>query len=268
MSNIANLFFGKVLEGIIETAKKKGGHILVNPISSSSLSYTEFLEELTMFNPVGVILLGDVLINNSTDYIEKLKLKYPVILCSWHYPNVSVPYVSIDLYRDIQRIIHYLIEHGKKSITFMTMDPSFPTMKYLLDGYKEALGKYDLTPNVIELPGNYWVDYNISYAVCLQLFQSSRIPDALVCVTDYIAASAIKAAKSLNLSVPEDCSIVGCDNTEIALVTEPGLTTIHLPRYQLGCLGMELMLKHLINPSAESTQTILESELVIRSSAF
>ena len=67
-----------------------------------------------------------------------------------------------------------------------------------------------------------------------ELVQRSNDITAVFCASDLMATGAMKAASDLGLSVPQDLSIVGFDDIDLASVTSPPLTTVSQPRYELG----------------------------------
>jgi DNA-binding LacI/PurR family transcriptional regulator len=89
---------------------------------------------------------------------------------------------------------------------------------------------------------------------------------ALFCFNDLVAVGALKACAELGRAVPEDIAIVGFDDIPLASLVTPALTTIHLPRYELGWLAGETVLRS-INGETSGTDTVLPVELVIRASA-
>ena len=76
-----------------------------------------------------------------------------------------------------------------------------------------------------------------------------------IAVSDIIAIGAIKEIKEKGLSVPKDMAVVGFDDTGIASMYDPPLTTVAQPRYDLGRVTMEIMLERIRNNEAESKES-------------
>ncbi|MER3469524.1 MAG: DNA-binding transcriptional regulator CytR, partial [Thermoflexus sp.] len=72
---------------------------------------------------------------------------------------------------------------------------------------------------------------------------SSRRPTAVFCYNDMTAIGALKAARAAGLRVPEDLSVVGFDDILFAAYTEPPLTTVAQPKYEMGRTAMGLLLR-------------------------
>ena len=81
-----------------------------------------------------------------------------------------------------------------------------------------------------------------------------------------MAMGAIRAAREAGIRVPEDLSIMGFDNLEIAEITFPPLTTIHQPKYELGKAAMELLLEMVSNPDRGPERRTIGVRVVERQS--
>jgi DNA-binding LacI/PurR family transcriptional regulator len=91
-------------------------------------------------------------------------------------------------------------------------------------------------------------------------------PTALICFNDTVAIGACKALREAGLSVPEDISVIGFDDIEMARYTQPALTTFAQPRYQIGRAAAEMMLT-LLSGGLPEAPLLLRGELRIRQSS-
>ncbi|MFU8770674.1 MAG: LacI family DNA-binding transcriptional regulator, partial [Desulfotignum sp.] len=90
-------------------------------------------------------------------------------------------------------------------------------------------------------------------------------PTAVFCSNDYLALGAMKGAREMGLKLPEDLSIAGFDDIEIASYVVPALTTIRQPAYEMGKLGAELLFQRMTTPD-KPVRRMLETELIVRDS--
>ncbi len=81
---------------------------------------------------------------------------------------------------------------------------------------------------------------------------------------DHLAIGAIKALKLKGYRIPEDISIIGFDNIPECKVIEPALTTIHVPRYYIGKIAAETLLKNIQTPSPYVVRTSVNPKLIKR----
>src|SRR5690606_35951656 len=96
----------------------------------------------------------------------------------------------------------------------------------------------------------------------------TRCPEitAIFCHNDLCAVGAVRACQELGRAVPDDVAVIGYDDILPAMLITPSLTTISVPRYELGRLAGEMILSQ-INGQLPTKETILPVELVIRASA-
>lgn len=100
--------------------------------------------------------------------------------------------------------------------------------------------------DVVESPYTFQ-DAADAFAVIMQ--RETR-PTAVICGNDILAIGALKQAKAMGLRVPEDISITGFDDIEIAEVTEPAITTVHVPHRQMGQVAAEILVRQLQSKAA------------------
>ncbi len=90
-------------------------------------------------------------------------------------------------------------------------------------------------------------------------------PSAIFCGNDLLAVDALLEAQRMGLRIPDDLSITGIDNSEMAQAINPGLTTVNLPTQDLGRMVAKSMLSA-ISGEVIAAQLLLPFELVIRGS--
>jgi LacI family transcriptional regulator len=96
----------------------------------------------------------------------------------------------------------------------------------------------------------------------------SRYPHltALFCFNDLVAVGAMKACEALGRRVPDDMAIIGFDDIPLASLVTPTLTTIHIPRYEIGWRAGEMLLAKIEGKPVQPL-TVLPVELALRASA-
>jgi LacI family transcriptional regulator len=167
----------------------------------------------------------------------------------------------------------HLLQKGHRRIGFICDSSGVDATVGRLNGYKKALAQYNVPfdPALTYFQGES-VSYD-GYLGAMSLMQLETPPTALFCYNDRMAMGAYRAARSLNLSIPQEVAIVGFDNQDlVAADLDPGLTTMALPHYEMGSWGIN----HLItlmnqdpsnqSPEVEPVQQLLECPLIERAS--
>ena len=176
-----------------------------------------------------------------------------------------------DYYDGVKKAVNYLALQGHKNIALI------PPVKYRTKGisgddfrvraYVEALESNRLSVNgdlVCTTTATVEAIYESVFNMMVN-FSAEERPSAFVVGNDYLAAQIIKYLDKLKLKVPGDVSIIGCDNTEIAPIISPALTTVDYSKTELARDYVDCMLDLIEGRSVEGKY--VEVRLVIRDSA-
>jgi LacI family transcriptional regulator len=101
-----------------------------------------------------------------------------------------------------------------------------------------------------------------------KLLEVSERPEAVFAANDLMAIGAMEVARNAGLSIPRDIAVVGYDDIPLAPHTSPPLTTMAIPKQELGRAAAQVVLEHLKNVGkARAVRRIFAADLVVRSSA-
>jgi LacI family transcriptional regulator len=140
----------------------------------------------------------------------------------------------------------YLIRQGHRRIGLINGEPWMDATTDRLTGYQQALASADIAfDSDLVLDGD-WLPES-GYVGLKALMALKRPPTAVFCGNDWMAAGAIEAARELGLSVPEDVSLIGYDDQVIAGYTNPPLTTVVLPNYEMGRKAAEVLIDRVVH---------------------
>ena len=210
----------------------------------------------------GLILIS--LMPTEIEADRLLSTGIPVVLVDAVHPRLS--YVAIDDVAGAELAVQHLLYLGHRRIGFVSDyigDPnSFNSSnRDRLSGYQIALSDSGLGIEPAYL-GHGERGAQSAKALARQLLSLKHPPTAIFAANDLKAIAVISAAEEMGLNVPEDVSVIGYDDVEIAEYVN--LTTIRQPLFNSGKSGIELLLHLIDNPQTKSRQTLLPIELVIR----
>jgi len=143
----------------------------------------------------------------------------------------------------------HLLAAGHRRIGYINGEPWQDAARERLKGYRTALATADL-PFAPELVREGDWSSGTGFEQTLSLMREANPPTAIFCANDLMALGAIEALKQIGLRVPDDVSVVGYDDQEIARHTHPPLTTVVLPNYDLGRWAVETLLQEEHNRAA------------------
>lgn len=260
--NIANPFYSLIIQGARDAAQRNGYTLLINEDAINDSTIENFLEMIRKIKPAGLIITNFV----SPVILNRLDTLIPVVQCCECNENLDIPFVTIDDVAAAKYAVDHLISLGRKRIAFLNGPLSYKYARNRLDGYYKALLKAGIPviPELVVQLGE--INYDMALSAAYQLLNSDNRPDAFFSSSDVYAAAAIKAAKRVGLSVPNDISVVGFDNIEISSMCTPSITTVNQPRYQMGLLSCDMLTERISDKNIPIRNMYLETELIVRES--
>lgn len=263
LPSIENPFYDNVVKGIKTSINSHNYEVLlyIGNITKNNLSH--FLDVVKMSNARGVISLSRKL---QTDIANEINKEFPFVQCTEYNKESDGVYVSINDYAAAKTATEYILGMNYKRIAFINGPLSFNYAQERLRGFEKAIEERGLV-----VPKNWKISlpeisYSLGYSAASQLLGTEDRPDAIFCAADVLAISVLKVAKRYNLRVPEDLGVVGFDNIEVASITNPGITTINQPSYQLGFTAGETIFEKINDPLSKPRSILLDTELIARDS--
>lgn len=260
---IGRWFFGQVLSGIESVLREAGYDVLLFALPDDD-AQDEFFERMPLKRRVdGVMMLTLAM---SADQDETLRqLGVPMVTVGD--PLAGIFGVGIDDAAAARTATQHLINLGHTRIAMIgggSGDSArFGAPRERDRGYREAMAEagLEVVPGFVA-DGDYTVDGGAT--AMAQLLALSEKPTAVFAQSDEMAAGAIKTMRRLGLSCPEDVSVVGFDDHEIADILD--LTTIRQPVQEQGRIAARHMLDVLNNGLDEHLRREVPTQLIVRSS--
>lgn len=257
-------FYTRIFLGTEFEARDSGFYILLTTVASD-YSENDPLPRFILDRSVdGVIIAGKVP-HILIDRIAKYKL--PLIFVDYVLDNEEYPVVLIDNIQGGILATNHLIENGHKNIAFIGGDIQHPSIYNRLMGYSRALENAGIKHNekYIHTTSPY-PDRQNGYDAAKTLFKKNKNITAVFACNDAMAIGAMHFLKDNGYSVPQDVSIIGFDDVEVDLLLDPPLTTIRVPKIDLGTEAFRLMMEVLKNKNTNGKKILVPVELIIRKS--
>lgn len=158
-----------------------------------------------------------------------------------------------------------LIRAGRKRIGMINGQDGIDASRDRLRGYRQALSSNDMPfdPDLVQ-PGNW--EPSTGYDGTRALMSLASPPDAIFCANDMMALGCYDALRELGLRIPQDVSVIGFDDREIAQFMRPALTTLILPHHEMGAIAAELLIDSTGGLERRHNQMKVECPLVERAS--
>ena len=188
----------------------------------------------------------------------------PLVTVLERLADAPVPAVRTDHRTGAQEATQHLIDLGHRRIAHIAGIRRVPSTGRRLEGYRAALAAAAL-PSPPELV--YMGDFTMpsGAAGMDRLMALPQPPTAVLCANDEMAFGAIRALGRMGLSVPQDMSVVGFDDQNMAEFYNPPLTTVNIPRHELGRRAALELIEQLSGRDV-AREVVLPTRLVIRGS--
>jgi LacI family transcriptional regulator len=236
-------YITELLRGALDQARKDGYHLIVEPVNLASPNVAEDITNLLVqSNLDGMILPPPLCDDPSILHALESSGKPFARISPSNSENLGLR-VEISDYDAAKQMTVKLIQLGHTSIGFVTGRKGTATTRRRLDGFLSAMKDANLTvPDNFILEGTY--EYRSGLEAGESLLKLAQRPPAIFASNDEMAAGLIAAAHKSGLSVPEELSIAGFDDSVIATVVWPQLTTVRQPIKEMAAAAVNMVPKH------------------------
>lgn len=260
VSDISYPFYAYIICAIEKAMKKHGYHVIVGSSYFNSDAEAKCIRTMISRRVDALVICNPTA--PSLPLLESMSTRFPIILCDHLQPCPSFDRVYVDEAHGVARAVEHLISKGHTSFGSISDIPNAPRI---------CMFQQQLREHGIPTPEEFHVlsdehDYSCGYHTVYQLYQQGNLPTALFCVRDTVAIGALRAAYELQISVPEQLSIIGYDDSEIAEYAYQPLTTIHQPVDQIADNVVQCILDRLEDSSRPPREIRLTPEFIIRKS--
>lgn len=261
--DIANPFFPLVVRGAEDAAQKRGYNLLLCN-SDDTQAKEESALELLLSKRVDGILLTKAICDISPSLRQMMEeMKIPIVLVMRTFPKISQDAIITDDYQGAYEAVCHLARAGRLRIGLMGGPMKVSNGKARWQGFHDALKDSGLSydPSLV-VEGDYRTESGYRGG---HLLLSHR-PDGLYVANYLMTVGLLKAAEEMGLRCPEDFGLVSFDDYPWLGIFRPKLTTVELPKYQLGLEAAELLLDRISGKTGPGILKKLLPELRVRES--
>jgi LacI family transcriptional regulator len=210
----------------------------------------------------GLLLVG-AFVDQTLDHLLGEK-SIPVVLVDAYSESNAYDAVVTENYQGAFQAVSYLIEHGHRHIAIVgSQHRAYPSIRERRRAYEDALQDHGITET-------YYADCHLikeeAYTAVTRLLQDNPQLTAVFCVNDDIAMATIRAAHGLGKRLPQDLSIIGFDDFDLAHLTHPPLTTMQVDKINMGRMAVQLLLNRAHSPDLPRVTMALRTRLIERQS--
>ncbi|HPK64883.1 MAG TPA: LacI family DNA-binding transcriptional regulator [Sphaerochaeta sp.] len=230
---------------------------------------TEAEDELKCLNRIkadrlnGIIILHELTQPGFNEYLTVQNI--PTVLATFRAPSWNAPAIHISEEEAAAVAVRHLITNGHRNIAVIAgRQFTFSTRR--LAGYGNALALANIALDERNIVYSETYSMQSGYEAARHLSERSNTFTAVFAITDELAIGAIRYFQDRGLKIPEDLSVVGFDNIELASFVSPRLTTIAQPIEEMGNLAVELLHSMITDKEKSRTDILLPFTLIERES--
>ena len=262
-------FYTSIASGAKEYANSKGYLVIITSTDDNHESEKNFSHLFSAKDIKGTIMAPIVEGTAEIEHLFKLKMfNYPFVLLE-EVKGIQANVVTIDNIKAIKKAVKYLMDSGHRRIIHFAGPPQSSHTQERIEGFRHAFSESTLIfhNDMIIYVGSR---YEESFAKTIDYFKNKNpedYPTAIVCFNDQQALAVMTALKELNISIPDDISIIGNDDIYYAKIYPIPLTTIRAPQHEIGRRAAEILIRNIESSMLLPTEhVVLETEFVIRES--
>jgi LacI family transcriptional regulator len=261
--DIANPFFPLVVRGAEDAAQKHGYNLLLCN-SDDNLAKEESAVELLLSKRVDGILLTKAAEDFRPSLRKMIKeVNIPFVLVMRTYPKLTRDAVITDDYQGAHDAVCHLARSGRRRIGLIGGPLKVSNAIARWQGFHDALKARGLPyESELVIEGDYRIESGFRAGHSLL----SRRPDGVYVANHLMTIGLLTAAEEMGLSCPEDFGLVSFDDYPWLGIFRPRLTTVELPKHQLGSEAAELLIRRIAGDRSKAVVRKLQPELRIRES--
>lgn len=261
-----DIFYFRVIQSISKALSHYEVRLRYCALDEFDSTPSKFLARMNEAETQAAILLG---IDDPHIHDLAADFSKPCVMINCHDRRMRLPTVAPD-HKNIGAFAsHFLFEMGHRRVMNIMCLRRY-TMELRLAGIKEAWERQNQNfkddRDLLTINSFSAKEAEEKVGAWLDMTEKSMLPTAFLASGDFIAAGIINALKKRNIRVPQDVSVMSIDGFNLAAIEDVPLTTVHVPRDELGTEAVHMLQQRLVRPDATVGALLLYGKLVIRES--
>lgn len=261
---ISDMFYGEIIRGFQSEAERQGYQVVLSMFDRATGSL-DILKKGFAQKVSGFVVANDGDI--TPEMVMQLESPgIPIVLIENHIDDHRLPCVLGDNFMAGYQVTRHLLNMGHRKIAILKGPTKYSSLVDRLRGSMAALAEAGL------LPPPEWMPQPVSghplkgYVQMKEILELPDYPTAVIAISDKTAFGAMEAIREVGLRIPQDIAIAGIDNTVESAYTRPPLTTVHIPKFEMGVLALQKLHRLIQGSDTVPVKTIVYSDLIVRQS--
>lgn len=262
-ADLGNPVYVSMMRAIASAVRRAGYRLLISSTGSDPEDEVEVIRGFSHGYADGVIVSPLRITDEVLAAISQAGL--PIVVIGSIPTRVAVDNVRANSARGVGLAVEHLYDIGRRRIAFVNGPVDTVPGQARGRGFARTMKTLGLKLGEAQVVVGADFTHVDGEAATAQLLRRYA-PDALVCANDLIAVGALRALRERGLSTPGDVAVVGMDNTDLAELTTPTLTSVSLGSAERGALAAQMLLDRLTDPDRPVARVTVQPRLTIRAS--
>jgi LacI family transcriptional regulator len=263
VSDMSNPFFAELIHGVEKTLSAHQYNLMICNTEDNRYKEEEYLR-LLMAKRVDGIVAAVASEKWATLQVAEASA-FPLVFVDLRVEGVRGPVVCGANEEGAYQGVAHLIADGHRSIGILAGMPDMSTMRDRLAGYRRAIAEYGI-PHEDRLVKFSRLETEAAAHQMRALMAEAPRPSAVFLNNNLLALGALFALQEIGLACPEDVALVCFDDVPWMRISDPPLTVLRQPNYEMGALAGQLLLQQLRGEPVPRTTVTLQAQLVVRQS--
>ncbi len=250
--DISNPFFGQLARVVEDAANNRGYSILLCNSQNSRAREVQYLDLLRQQQVDGVLVVTSGAMGEELEEFFKLT-GAAVLALDRRIPQFKGPWIGGDPYPGARQAVQHLLDLGHRNIGLVRGVEGNISSDERYKALNRALVEAGLPEERWTWVGEYTLETGIAAGLALAELPAQKRPTAVIATSEFSAYGLIEGVSRHGISVPDQLSVVGYDNTAFAEVFRPALTVIAQPIEEMGELAVDFILR-MINNAEQDEQ--------------
>ena len=254
-------YFAGILHGVADAVYEHRLRLMLWPTRHEHAREVAQLAEAREAIDGAVLVLPE---QSSEELLDALSSGFPLVVIDPLVPlDARIPSVAAANASGAEQAMQHLLELGHRRIAAITGPPGWAATEARRRAYRDALAAAGIPFDPgLELEADF--DFEPGAQAASALFELDRPPSAIFAFSDMVAIGAMRAARARGISIPDELSIVGFDDSAYATVVHPALTTVRQPLAEMGGTAVDLLVRLMRSEIVDTPHLEPFTRLVVR----
>ncbi len=263
VSDISNPFFPELVKSIEEAAFERGYDLLLLNTNYDAERTSDYVRRIIQRKVAGVALMTSEM---DSELIDKLaRCHVSVVFLDAGSAGECMSNLLVDYESGIDEAIRHLVSLRHTRLAYIGGPRRLRSAIKRLEAFQNSVARHLLNaPPALLFEGDFRLEGGRRAA--RELLAARELPTAVVVANDMMALGVMQECRARGLRIPSDLSLIGFDDIAFAELTDPPLTTVCLPRRELGRMAVEALLMTIEGKERQGVEMHIETRLVVRGS--